>query len=355
MVDARTRVITTVAGTAQYGYTGDGGPATAARIGYANGIALDSANNLYISDFTANVVRMVTGVPPLTPMPTPPVTASLTLGASPSKTESTSRSSSMSPSASRSAAPTPSVTATLMPPPVAPLVVDGAAARGSVVAGQALFFAYAQSLPYGVTLTLESLDGDADLVVGPAPPVLGGGFNYSASSTNGGSVVDAVTCESTGPAISASGGTGAQSGAATSACWGPAATSTWFVQVAGWTAATFSLDAKSNMGDPLGVGSPQPSPGAVGATLALGVTAAGTLSAAAEVVYWALTPPPSAGMIRLGGLRGAPQRRWRVLHRCAARLACHLRVGNLFSIESTCPARWMAIHSRRERTGSVLY
>ncbi|MBI2346069.1 MAG: thrombospondin type 3 repeat-containing protein [Deltaproteobacteria bacterium] len=54
-------VITTVAGTGQsvqFGFSGDGGPATAARIG-GNGIAVDDAGNLYIADGPYQRVRKV--------------------------------------------------------------------------------------------------------------------------------------------------------------------------------------------------------------------------------------------------------------------------------------------------------
>lgn len=53
-------VITTVAGTGQPGYLGDGGPATAALIADPTGIAVDNAGNLYISDHGNGVVRRVT-------------------------------------------------------------------------------------------------------------------------------------------------------------------------------------------------------------------------------------------------------------------------------------------------------
>ena len=42
--------ITTVAGNGSYGYSGDGGPATAAQIGLLGGLAVDLVGNLYISD-----------------------------------------------------------------------------------------------------------------------------------------------------------------------------------------------------------------------------------------------------------------------------------------------------------------
>jgi uncharacterized protein YjdB len=54
-------VITTVAGTGTNGFSGDGGPATAANITYAFGVSLDASNNLYISDYNNNRIRKVDG------------------------------------------------------------------------------------------------------------------------------------------------------------------------------------------------------------------------------------------------------------------------------------------------------
>jgi sugar lactone lactonase YvrE len=51
--------ITTVAGNGQYGYSGDGGPATAASLSYPDGVAVDAAGNLYIADYANNRVRKV--------------------------------------------------------------------------------------------------------------------------------------------------------------------------------------------------------------------------------------------------------------------------------------------------------
>jgi sugar lactone lactonase YvrE len=53
-------VISTVAGTGQPGYSGDGGLATAAQLQDPNGLARDAAGNLYIADSANNVVRIVT-------------------------------------------------------------------------------------------------------------------------------------------------------------------------------------------------------------------------------------------------------------------------------------------------------
>jgi LPXTG-motif cell wall-anchored protein len=52
-------VITTVAGNGVAGYSGDGGPATAAMLNRPGGLAIDSAGNLYISDTGNNRVRKV--------------------------------------------------------------------------------------------------------------------------------------------------------------------------------------------------------------------------------------------------------------------------------------------------------
>jgi len=51
--------ITTVAGDGTYGFGGDGGPATAAQLSLPFGVALDSTGNLYIADLYNNRVRMV--------------------------------------------------------------------------------------------------------------------------------------------------------------------------------------------------------------------------------------------------------------------------------------------------------
>jgi sugar lactone lactonase YvrE len=52
-------VMTTFAGTGEAGYSGDGGPATAAQLSKPNGLATDPRGNLYIADWGNNVVRMV--------------------------------------------------------------------------------------------------------------------------------------------------------------------------------------------------------------------------------------------------------------------------------------------------------
>src|SRR5439155_1658368 len=52
--------ISTYAGTGTSGFAGDGGPATAAQLSFPHGVALDSAGNLYIADSNNNRIRKVT-------------------------------------------------------------------------------------------------------------------------------------------------------------------------------------------------------------------------------------------------------------------------------------------------------
>ena len=59
LIDESTGLIHAVAGTGVRGYTGDGGPATEARIGVPAAMAVDEAGNLYFADGLYHVVRMV--------------------------------------------------------------------------------------------------------------------------------------------------------------------------------------------------------------------------------------------------------------------------------------------------------
>ena len=61
-VTAANGVITTVAGTGSPGYSGDGGAATAAELNSPFGLALDTAENLYIADRENHAVRRVDAV-----------------------------------------------------------------------------------------------------------------------------------------------------------------------------------------------------------------------------------------------------------------------------------------------------
>jgi hypothetical protein len=58
-VNVSTGIITTVVGSGNEGYGGDGGLATAAEIGGEPGIAFDKNNNMYIADFSNNRLRKV--------------------------------------------------------------------------------------------------------------------------------------------------------------------------------------------------------------------------------------------------------------------------------------------------------
>jgi hypothetical protein len=52
-------LITTVAGTGRLGFSGDGGPATAAELNWPRGLAVDAAGNLFIADHFNHRIRKV--------------------------------------------------------------------------------------------------------------------------------------------------------------------------------------------------------------------------------------------------------------------------------------------------------
>jgi hypothetical protein len=52
-------IINTIAGNGVAGFSGDGGSATSAELGFPNGIILDSTGNIYISDYGNNRIRKV--------------------------------------------------------------------------------------------------------------------------------------------------------------------------------------------------------------------------------------------------------------------------------------------------------
>ncbi len=58
-VAAADGTITTVAGTGQQGFSGDGGAATAARLNFPNDVAVDGSGNFYIGDLTNLGIRKV--------------------------------------------------------------------------------------------------------------------------------------------------------------------------------------------------------------------------------------------------------------------------------------------------------
>ena len=51
--------ISTIAGNGSSGYSGDGGPATAAQLNYPQGLAVDGSGNLFIADTSGNRIRKV--------------------------------------------------------------------------------------------------------------------------------------------------------------------------------------------------------------------------------------------------------------------------------------------------------
>ena len=58
-VDAKTAILSTAVGNGQLGYSGDNGPATSAQLNYPNAVAFDAAGNLYIVDQGNFLVRKV--------------------------------------------------------------------------------------------------------------------------------------------------------------------------------------------------------------------------------------------------------------------------------------------------------
>jgi DNA-binding beta-propeller fold protein YncE len=60
-VDARTGVISTIAGTGARGFDGDGGPATAARLNEPYGVAVASSGSVFVADRLNRRVRCVDG------------------------------------------------------------------------------------------------------------------------------------------------------------------------------------------------------------------------------------------------------------------------------------------------------
>jgi sugar lactone lactonase YvrE len=61
-VDAKTGILTTVAGDGTAGFAGDGGPAAKARLHYPTGLGLDGKGNLYVVDSVNARIRKIEGV-----------------------------------------------------------------------------------------------------------------------------------------------------------------------------------------------------------------------------------------------------------------------------------------------------
>jgi sugar lactone lactonase YvrE len=65
-------IITTTAGNENGGYSGDGGPATSARLNYPTAIAVDMQGNLFIADRYNNRIRFVSSMGIITTLAAPP-------------------------------------------------------------------------------------------------------------------------------------------------------------------------------------------------------------------------------------------------------------------------------------------
>ena len=59
-VTVSTGILTLVAGSGVYGYTGDGSPAVSANLSFADGVAVDKSGNIYIADTNNCAIRKVT-------------------------------------------------------------------------------------------------------------------------------------------------------------------------------------------------------------------------------------------------------------------------------------------------------
>src|ERR1017187_612917 len=58
-LDAKTGILTLAAGSGTTGFSGDNGPAASAQLYFPQGLAVDSAGNLYIADFLNSRIRKV--------------------------------------------------------------------------------------------------------------------------------------------------------------------------------------------------------------------------------------------------------------------------------------------------------
>ena len=79
MVNAKTGIITTIAGNGRFAYTGDGGLATSAALNFPDDVAVDSVGNVYVADYGNAVIRML--APPALP-PAPGISAGGVVSAS---------------------------------------------------------------------------------------------------------------------------------------------------------------------------------------------------------------------------------------------------------------------------------
>jgi sugar lactone lactonase YvrE len=126
-VDAVTNIITTVAGTGEHGYTGDGGLATNAKISPPSGLAVSTTTELFIAQTEGGSVRKVVfGATPHTPTRTPTATPT------PPATQTPTRTFTGTPT--RTPTRTSTATATLSLTPTSTPVAGNGAISGSIVA-----------------------------------------------------------------------------------------------------------------------------------------------------------------------------------------------------------------------------
>ncbi len=113
-------IITTIAGTGQQGYSGEGGPAISAQLNYPQNLAVDSEKNIYITEQYR--IRKITGpLPtPVTSSPSPFPSPKLSPSPSPSPKQSPSPIISPSPSPKQSPSPTPPIVSPSPSPKLSP-------------------------------------------------------------------------------------------------------------------------------------------------------------------------------------------------------------------------------------------
>lgn len=78
-VAAGTGIITTVAGSGERGFSGDGGPARNAQLGGPSAVAVDASGNLFVAEFGNGRIRKVGTAPPTCPDAPPPAGLPLTI------------------------------------------------------------------------------------------------------------------------------------------------------------------------------------------------------------------------------------------------------------------------------------
>jgi uncharacterized protein (TIGR03437 family) len=73
-VDGTSRIISTIAGGDDNGFSGDGGPATDSLLNHPWGMMVDTTGDVYVADMVNNRIRKISGAASVTPPPNTPLT-----------------------------------------------------------------------------------------------------------------------------------------------------------------------------------------------------------------------------------------------------------------------------------------